>query len=55
MTAKVIQIRDFQNKRDIERLYAELQPFVDTAPCEMIPYGGQGIDGMWIAPEKDPA
>jgi len=50
MTAKVIQIRDFQNKRDMERLYAEfskdcslatsiaLIPHdreIDTAPSEI--------------------
>ncbi len=51
MTAEIIQIRDYQNKKDIERLYAE--PFVDTAPSEMIPYHGAGIDGMDL--EKDPA
>jgi hypothetical protein len=52
MSAEIIQIRDYQNKKDIERLYAELQPFVDTAPSEMIPYHGQGIDGMDL---PDPA
>ena len=44
MTAQVIQIRDYQNRKDIERLYAELKPFTetesftDTAPCEMSPH-----------------
>jgi len=51
MSAEIIQIRDFQNKKDIERLYAELQPFVDTAPSEIIPYGGEGIDGMDVEPK----
>lgn len=52
MTAQVIQIRDFQNKKDIARLY-ETPPEPDTAPCEMIPYHGQGIDGMNLG--KEPA
>lgn len=53
MTAVVYQLRDYQNKRDIERLYAELKPFTetesftDTAPSEMNP--------GYTAPDKDPA
>lgn len=28
----------------------------DTAPCEMPPFGGAGIDGMpFEAPDRDPA
>ena len=59
---EIIQIRDYQNRKDIERLYAELKPFTetesftDTAPSEIIPYGGEGIDGMtFTAPDSDPA
>ena len=53
MTAVVYQLRDYQSKKDLERLYAELKPyteteaFTDTAPCEMNP--------GYVAPEQDPA
>lgn len=61
MFAVVYKIRDYQSKRAIERAHKELeqeaakilQPFVDTAPSEMIPYGGTGIDGIWT--DTDPA
>lgn len=65
MTAQILNIRDYQNKRDIQRLYEELAvaiagaveienvEFVDTAPSEM------GFPA-WpcephYTPEKDPA
>lgn len=67
MTAEIVQIRDYQSKRAIERAHKELEkeaakiltPFVettgftDTAPSEMIPYHGSGIDGLWK--DSDPA
>ena len=67
MTAEIVQIRDYQSKRAIERAHKELEkeavkiltPFVettgytDTSPCEMAPFGGAGIDGMWK--DADPA
>lgn len=58
MSAEILQIRDFQAKRAIERAHKELEkeaakiirPFIeDTAPSEMVPYGGGGIDGMPVA------
>jgi hypothetical protein len=63
MTAEIIQFVPRPNP-DRDRKLAEeaakiLQPFVettgftDTAPSEMIPYGGQGIDGMKL--DQDPA
>jgi|GEM_PF-7111510 len=62
----LIQLRDFQNPKDLERMRqalereaaAILQPFVETvgftdaSPSEMIPYHGMGIDGMDLG---DPA
>jgi hypothetical protein len=58
MSAKVIQFRDYQNPKDIERLRqqmaAEIMSQIDTAPCEMIPYHGAGIDGIpYQAPPED--
>jgi hypothetical protein len=58
MTAKVIQFRDYQNPKDIERLRqqmaAEILSQIDTSPSEMIPYHGAGIDGMkFEAPPED--
>jgi hypothetical protein len=67
MTAEIVQIRDYQSKRAIERAHKELEkeaakiltPFVettgftDTSPSEMIPYHGTGIDGMDLG--KEPA
>jgi hypothetical protein len=55
MPADIIQIRDYQNKRDLERMAVEvmnqcfpsypggIDDLIDTAPCE------------YVAPEKDPA
>jgi len=51
---EVIQLRDFQNPKDIERMQRELEKEA-AAILATIPYGGQGIDGMFIAPDKDPA
>ena len=33
----------------------EKQRDEDTAPSEMVPFGGARIDGMFEAPDKDPA
>jgi hypothetical protein len=56
----LIQLRDYQNPKDLERMRqalereaAEILSQVDTAPCEMIPYHGVGIDGMGFG--KEPA
>jgi hypothetical protein len=56
MTAKVIQFRDYQNPKDIERLRqqmaAEILSQIDTSPSEMS--FGAGIDGMkFEAPPED--
>lgn len=51
MSAQVIQIRDYQPKRKEEKLKeqaAEILSQIDTSP-------GSGIDGLYVAPEKDPA
>ena len=55
MTAEIYKIRDYQSKRAIERAHKELEKMLlkDTAPSEMIPYHGKGIDGMDVG--KDPA
>jgi hypothetical protein len=52
---ELVQLRDYQNPKDIERMRqalereaAEILSQVDTAPCEMIPYHGAGIDGMGL-------
>jgi len=54
MTDNVVQIRDYQSKKDIERMQRELEKEA-KAILETIPYGGQGIDGIFTAPDKDPA
>ena len=65
MSADVIQIRDYQSKKDLARMQAELErqameianiafPSVfGTATAEMVPYHAAGIDGMFDG--KDPA
>lgn len=58
MSAEIVQLRDYQNPKDIERLYAGDGGalLIDTAPSETVPFGGAGIDGMtFTAPERDPA
>ena len=49
MTAEIVQIRDYQSKRAIERAHKELEkevkilnPFVETTG-----YTESGIDGLW--------
>jgi hypothetical protein len=75
MTADVIQIRDHQSRRQREQAKAAIDQMTTALSAEPtmigmepvihieIPYGGQGIDGMWpdtapseyCAPESDPA
>lgn len=56
MTAKIYQLRDYRRREEkLEKMAAEILAEVDTSPCEMIPYHGSGIDGMFAAPENDPA
>jgi hypothetical protein len=58
MVAQVFNLRDYQSEKDrvrIAKMAAEILRQIDTSPCEMVPYHGAGIDGMYIAPEKDPA
>lgn len=53
MTATVYQIRDFQSKKDIERMQRELEK---EAASIQVPYNGAGIDGMpYQAKDADPA
>jgi len=37
------------------KMAREIMDQIDSSPCEMIPYHGAGIDGMYKAEEKDPA
>lgn len=57
MTAQVYKLRDYQSARDRERIAKMAQEIlsqIDTAPSEMIPYHGAGIDGMkFEAPPED--
>lgn len=56
MSAEIIQLRDFQNPKDIERMRRDLEKEAAKILSETVPYGGAGIDGMiFTAPEKDPA
>lgn len=56
MTAEIVQIRDYQSKRAIERAHKELEkeaakiltPFVET-----VGFTESGIDGLWK--DTDPA
>ena len=58
MTAQILQIRDYQSAKELERMRkalekeaSEILQQVDTSPSEMIPFGGQGIDGMDLGPK----
>jgi hypothetical protein len=53
MTATVYQLRDYQSKKDIERMQRELEKEAAKILTETVPYGGQGIDGMKL--DQDPA
>ena len=56
MTAQIIQLRDFQNPKDIERMQRELEKEAAKILAKTVPYGGQGIDGMtFTAPDSDSA
>jgi hypothetical protein len=62
MSAEIIQLRDFQNPKDIERMQRELEKEAAKILAETVPYGGKGIDGMvfvettgFTAPDKDSA
>jgi hypothetical protein len=56
MTDNVVQLRDFQNPKDIERLRQALEREASEIMKEVVPFGGQGIDGMvFTAPDSDPA
>jgi hypothetical protein len=54
MTAEIYQLRDYQSKKDIERMQRELEKEAAKILTETVPYGGHGIDGM-IFPDNDPA
>lgn len=52
MTAQVLNIRDYQSAKDRERIAkmaAEILSQIDTAPCEMIPNHGVGMDFVELA------
>jgi hypothetical protein len=53
MTAEVIQLRDYQNPKDIERMRQALEREAVEIQVEMVPYHGAGIDGMDLG--KEPA
>jgi hypothetical protein len=61
MSAEIVQIRDYQSKRAIERAHKELEKHaIEIAnmafPCVLPSYmDGSGIDGLYVAPDKDPA
>jgi hypothetical protein len=52
MSAQIIQLRDFQNPKDLARMYGETLEQQAIGIVDYIngmtgiPYGGQGIDGM---------
>jgi hypothetical protein len=51
---EVVQLRDFQNPKDIERLRQALEREAAEILKEVVPYNGTGIDGMPYYP-KEPA
>jgi hypothetical protein len=55
--AEIYQLRDFQSKKTEERIKQMAAEIMsqDTAPSEIIPGGGAGIDGLYFAPDQDPA
>jgi hypothetical protein len=57
MVAQVYNLRDYQSEKDrvrIAKMAAEIMSQIDTAPSEMIPYHGAGIDGIpYQAPPED--
>jgi hypothetical protein len=50
---EVVQLRDFQNPKDIERMRQALEREAAEIQVEMVPYHGAGIDGMDLG--KEPA
>jgi len=48
MTDNVVQIRDYQSKKDIERMQRELEKEAKAILAEAVP-------GQFTAPEQDPA
>lgn len=56
MSAEIIQIRDFQQKRDIERAYAELEKqAIEIANIAFPSVFDCSQANAFHAPEKDPA
>jgi hypothetical protein len=49
---EVVQLRDFQNPKDLARLREALEREASEIMKEVAPYGGKGIDGMDLG--KDP-
>ena len=52
---EVIQLRDFQSKKDIARMQQELAQEAKAILAEAVPYGGDGIDGIPYWSPDDPA
>jgi hypothetical protein len=50
---ELVQLRDYQNPKDIERLRQALEREAAEIQVEMVPYHGAGIDGMDLG--KEPA
>ncbi len=52
LTAQVIQLRDYQNPKDIERMRQALEREAAEIMSEVAPYGGAGIDGMELGKDQ---
>lgn len=55
MTAEIIQIRDFQNKRDIDRLYQEITAELAAIEIGSIELLEDTAPAEYVAPKDDPA
>lgn len=59
MSAEIIQFiprPSLNRQRELDRQAMEIaNECFPSVICESIPYGGAGVDGMYFAPEKDPA
>lgn len=49
---ELVQLRDFQNPKDIERMRQALEREAAKIMTEVAPYGGAGIDGMSLGPTE---
>jgi hypothetical protein len=56
VTAEVINIRDYQSQAAVDRAKKALEEHLNQQMVEIANLGvSDGIDGLYLSPEKDPA